>query len=172
MLLQKPVEPRLLRRAFFERGEFVGRQTLHDGEEFFLLEPRAVADGAREHRLDDAVEPARIVARHPAREAEQIRRQRGKRMHDLRERLEFIQREIPRCPNFADDAEPQRIDQRHAHERPDGHGAGETFGHTIVQELVKAREWMDPNDHRRPVGAPAARAQPRLCAPNLTRTGD
>ena len=175
LLLEQPVEFRLLRRAFLQLGEFVGAQPAGERELFLLLEAGAIAHRRRNHRLDDAVEPARVVAGHPPREAEQVGRQRGKRMQERRDEFQPVERKISRRAHRAHDTQPKRVAERHAHERADRDVRAQRLRHAVVQELVEARQRMDAHDHRRTVGARAGRPQPRLCSRDaapawLTRT--
>ena len=85
LLLNKPVEPRLLGRLFLQGGQFLDTQPLCQRKLFLLLQARAVAHRRRNHRLDDAVETARVIAGHPARQSQQVARQGRERIHHLRE---------------------------------------------------------------------------------------
>ena len=98
-----------------EGGKLISAQLVREREQFLLFQAGATSHRDGDHCFDDAVQPARIIPRHPASELEQIGGQRGKRMHHLRDAFQFLQRKIHRCPNFAHDAEFEYIEQRHAH---------------------------------------------------------
>ena len=94
LLLQKAIQLRLLWCALRQRFQILRRELLRHTEQLFFLDPRPASHRCRDHRFDYPIERRRVVNGHPAREPEQIRRESGKRMHDLRHVFETIERKI------------------------------------------------------------------------------
>ena len=87
LLRQQAIEPRLLRRPFLDHADFLRGEPPYHGEQLLLLESRAVPDRRRQHGFNNAVQTARIITCHPPRQREQVRRQGGKGMQELRDGL-------------------------------------------------------------------------------------
>ena len=147
LLLEKSVEPRLPGRAPGQRGLLVGGKNARHRQPFLQPGRRAAAHRRRQHRLDHRVEPRCIVGAHPSRQLQQVGGQRGKRVHHLRDRLEPVDRKPAGRADLADNAQPVAVEDRHAHERADGHRGAQRPGHTVVQQLVEPRERMHSDDH-------------------------
>jgi hypothetical protein len=154
LLLEKLIKLRLLRSAAGQGGEFVGCKAPGQGEKFLLLQARSAAHRGGDHRLNDAVEPARVVARHPAGEFEQVGRQRREGINHLDDGLQLFDRVVRGRANLPDDAEVHRPAHRHPDERTHRHLVAQRSRDLVVQELVEPRERVHADDHDR-MTAPA-----------------
>ena len=147
LLPEKIIKPRLLGGTLRQGGQFVGRDRPRHRKQPLQLERRAAAHRRRQHCFDHAVESGRIIRAHPSRELQQIGRHRGERMHHLGDPFEFFEWKPDGLSDLSDNAQPVPLEDRHADERTHHHRGAQGFGHAVMQQLVKPRERMNPDDH-------------------------